>query len=324
MGGSTKSIRPDKPAGRRKGSALKHLRRYAFPFAALAAVSTMAGVEAARHGHTANLVHAASLSDVPAPPGALRSADEVNQLPPQAQAEYLLNRAIRRDPESLEAIAKNVDSWHGHLQNGGRLSELIHSALDSDDLGVRGAALDVDLAAAEVTKSAASVAHLLHNLRDASTDHSTILWQLGVLGNRGVEPKLVLAQLQAFVHDRDEQTRYAAVEGLAMLGSNAAIESLLDRFAHDPSPRVRKCAGYDLARGGMFTKEQRLDAIPNLLNFFDDDALDSATRGWVYGALRLITGAEIGNDAGAWRKWWANRDTSARKHPLRRTGILYA
>ena len=44
----------------------------------------------------------------------------------------------------------------------------------------------------------------------------------------------------------------------------------------------------------MLTKQQRLAAVPELLNAFDDDAIDATTRGWVYGALRLITGAELG------------------------------
>ena len=60
-----------------------------------------------------------------------------------------------------------------------------------------------------------------------------------------------------------------------------------------------------------------------LLNLFDDDALDGTTRSWVYGALRLITGAELGNDANAWRKWWANR-TTAHKKPVLHNQILFA
>jgi hypothetical protein len=58
------------------------------------------------------------------------------------------------------------------------------------------------------------------------------------------------------------------------------------------------------------------------LNFFDDDAMNPATRGWVYGALRTITGVQLGNDANAWRQWWAKRDTTTKHH--RRTAMLYA
>ena len=90
-----------------------------------------------------------------------------------------------------------------------------------------------------------------------------------------------------------------------------------------PSARVRKRAGCNLAKTGMLTKEQRLAAVPELLNMFDDDALDSTTRSWVYGALRLITGAQLGNDSNAWRQWWANR-TTAHKKPVLHNQLLLA
>jgi HEAT repeat protein len=216
-----------------------------------------------------------------------------------------------------------VDNWRGHLQNSDHLFDLIQAALNSDDLRVRSSALEIDLAANNLSKSPPSVAHLVQQLRDTPLERSSALWQLGALGNRGVQPDLVLAQLLNYVHDRNEETRYWAVEGLAMLGTDAALDPLLDRFAHDPSAKVRKRAGCNLAKSGMLTKQQRLAAVPDLLNTFDDDALDATTRSWVYGALRLITGAELGNDENAWRKWWANRNTP-HKHPLNRSGILFA
>jgi hypothetical protein len=310
-----------------KARIFRQVHRYALPVVALAAVSTLAGFEVARFrgGAAGNFVVAASLTE--RTPVALASGDpSVNtfsRLAPQEQAEQLLQGAIARDTESIELIGKNIDAWRSHLQNTDRLFDLIHTALNSDDLRVRGSALEIDLAANNLSKSPQSVTRLVQELRDDPSERSSILWQLGALGNRGVEPDLVLAQLLTYVHDRNEETRYWAVEGLAMLGTDAAVDPLLDRFAHDPSAKVRKRAGCNLAKSGMFTKEQRLAAVPNLLNAFDDDALDSSTRGWVYGALRLITGAELGNDANAWRKWWANRKT-AHKHPLLHNNVLFA
>jgi hypothetical protein len=304
------------------------ISRYAVPVLALAATSTLAGFEVARfeggaRWSSSNLVEASSLNPAHSVVAADPSVNTFSRLAPQEQAEHLLERAIARDPEALDTIGKNVDGWRGHLRNTDRLFDLVHSALNSDDMRVRSSALEIDLAAHNLSKSPESVTRLVQQLRDEPAERSGILWQLGVLGNRGIEPKVVLAELLAYTHDRDEQTRYWAVEGLGMLGTDAAVDPLLDRFAHDASARVRKRAGCNLAKAGMLTKQQRLTAVPNLLNFFDDDALDSATRGWVYGALRLITGAELGNDANAWRKWWANRNT-AHKHPLERNGILFA
>jgi HEAT repeat protein len=131
----------------------------------------------------------------------------------------------------------------------------------------------------------------------------------------------VLAHLAAFSRDANEQTRFWAVEGLAMLGSDAAIDPLLDRFAHDTSPRVRQRAACGLAESGMFTREQRFGAVPDLLNLLDDDSLDSDTRGWVYGALRLITGEPLGNSQHAWQEWWAHHDGI--KKPESAKGIVF-
>jgi HEAT repeat protein len=120
--------------------------------------------------------------------------------------------------------------------------------------------------------------------------------------------------LLKYARDPNEHTRAWAVEGLAMLASDDTIDPLLDRFAHDTSAGVRQRAAYALAQAGMLTREQRLSAVPALLNLLDDDALDFSTRGWVYQTLRRITGAELGNNADAWREWWAHHDKEPRPH----------
>jgi hypothetical protein len=313
--------------GSAKSSRAERVHLYVLGFVALAVFSTVAGFEVAQfrggawsHGE---LVHAASLSSVPAAETFSSPAlSDLGRLAPQDQAQQLLERAIHRDVESLDMISKNVDTWRGQLQNTNRLFDLVHTALNSDDLRVRGAAVEIDLAANNLSKSPQSVAQLVKRLHDDPADRAWTLWRLGALGNRGVQPGVVLTHLLAYVRDRNEETRYWAVEALSILGTDDAIEPILDRFAHDPSPRVRKRAACNLAAAGLLTKEQRLSAVPQLLNLFDDDALDSTTRGWVYGALRLITGAKIGNDADAWRKWWAKRDTHT--HPHNPTKLLFA
>jgi hypothetical protein len=317
MGGSKQSMNG-------LGRAPKRLHLYALCFVSLAATSMFAGYEAARYGNGVGLVHAASLSAPPAAtPLAEPGAIDFSRLPPQQQAESLLDRAMAHDSQSLDLIAKNVDSWRGHLIDDGHLYDLVHAGLNSNDLRVRGAAVEIDLAANNLTKSPETVTRLVKKLHSSPADRSWTLWRLGALGNRGVRPDLVLAQLRTFAHDRDEDTRYWAVEGLALLGTDATVDPLLDRFAHDSSARVRQRAACNLAQAGMLTHEQRIAAVPELLNFFDDDAIDSSTRGWVYSALRMITGIQLGNDANAWRKWWAKRDTTNHNTHVP-TKILYA
>ena len=310
-----------------KPFSLKQFGRYIVPAALLATASMFAGYQAARwHGDwgSSDAVQAASLSPASAEPeDTALDPEQLAQLPPEQQAERLLERAIHRDPEAPGLIANHADAWRGHIENTARLSDLVQTALNSTNLGTRGAAVEIDLAANNLSKSPDSVARLIRQLQDDPTERPAALWKLGALGNRGVEPELVLSQLLTYLSDPDEQIRYWAVEGLAVLGSDGVVDPLLDRFAHDPSSRVRQRAACNLAESGMLTKEQRLAAVPQLLNFFDDDALDSQTRSWVYGALRLITGAPLGNDPGAWRKWWANHGTRE-KQASRRTGILFA
>lgn len=233
-------------------------------------------------------------------------------LDPQHQAEELLERAIHRQEKPLELIRQNVDGWRGHLEETDRLFDLVFTALNSSDLRVRAAAVEIDLAANNLSKSPESVLRLLREIRAHPAECSWALWRLGALGNRGVQPKMILSYLLKYARDPNEHTRAWAVEGLAMLAIDGTIDPLLDRFAHDRSAGVRQRAAYALAQAGMLTRGQRLSAIPALLNFLDDDSLDSSTRGWVYQALRGITGAELGNNADAWREWWAHHDKAQR------------
>jgi hypothetical protein len=247
---------------------------------------------------------------------------QVIGLAPQQQAEQLLELAIRRQPASLELIRQNADSWRGRLQNTDHLFDLVLTAMKSDDLRVRGAAIDIDLAANNLSKSPKTIARLIKLISKDPAERPFALWRLGALGNRGVQPKLVLAHLQTYARDPNEQTRFWAVEGLAMLGSDGSVDPLLDRFAHDPSARVRQRAAVGLAESGMLTHQQRFAAVPDLLNLLDDDALDSSTRGWVYGALRLITGESLPNNAKAWQQWWAHHDSPNKsRYPK---GLLFA
>ena len=101
--------------------------------------------------------------------------------------------------------------------------------------------------------------------------------------------------------------RYWAVEGLAYLATDAAIEPLLDVFHDDPSPMIRERAACGLAQSGMFSAEQRRTAVPRLLDFAEDGALDAETRTWVFQALRDITGQSLPHDATRWRQWYTTR-----------------
>jgi hypothetical protein len=224
---------------------------------------------------------------------------------PQQQAELLLERSINHFDGASQQIERRVNRWRGRLELKGRLNDLFLTALNSDDLRVRAAAIEVDLAARDVEKSSASVDRLEPAARlGEQGPRANALWDLGLLGSRGIEPDRIADIVLASVHDPNENIRYWAVESLAYLGSDAVIAPLLEVFHDDPSPRIRERAACGLAQSGMLSAAQRRTAVPRLLEFAGDGALDEDTRKWVFQALRDITGQTLPHDPTAWRDWY--------------------
>jgi hypothetical protein len=251
-----------------------------------------------------------SLQDAPKPASAnVLSEHEVaalDEMAPQSQAELLLERAINHYKGANQQIAARVDSWRGRLTLDGRLNHLFVTAINSDDLTVRVAGIEVDIAARNLTKDSATVDRLEPVARSgAQGPRANALWDLALVGNRGVEPDRVADILLASLHDENVNIRYWAVEGLAYLATDAAIAPLLDVFHDDRSSMIRERAACGLAQSGMFSAEQRRTAVPRLLDFAEDGALDAETRTWVFQALRDITGQTLPHDPTLWRRWYA-------------------
>jgi hypothetical protein len=242
---------------------------------------------------------------------------------PQKQAEILLMRAVSRsqtpsqsgDPTEAQIegqIQARADGWRGKIQWDSQLSQLTTAALNSSDQSVQASAIEVQLAAYGLSKSEASVDRLVRQAD--SSDHAQkiwALWALGLLGNRGVETDRVVQVLTAHLKalratGDDEETRRWAVEGLALVGTTPTIVPLLEAMHDDPSPMVRERAACSLAESGTLSHEQRLAAVPQLIHYSDDPALDQQTRGWAFQALGDITRQRLPNDSAAWRAWYQN------------------
>jgi len=86
--------------------------------------------------------------------------DLLDSMEPQSQAELLLERSINHFQGANEQIMARVERWLGHIKIEGRLNGLFTTALNSDDLRVRAAAIEVNLAGRKVAKSVASVDRL--------------------------------------------------------------------------------------------------------------------------------------------------------------------
>lgn len=240
--------------------------------------------------------------------------EEISRLAPQQQAERLLELAIQKPDSSLGLIQRSLTSWRGHLEDTDHLFQLVLAAMKSNDPRVRVAAVEIDLAANNLIKSPESIGKLRKQIQGGTDGRYLALWRLGALGNRGVEPSTVFSTLKRYAHDRDQEVRFWAVEGLAMLGDSQSIDLLLDVLAHDPARRIRERAAHGLSQSGLLTGEQRLTAVPQLLNLLDDDGLDARTQSLVCATLEAITGASFGKNASAWREWWAHHDNPEKSH----------
>jgi len=231
--------------------------------------------------------------------------ENLGRMTPQVQAQLLLERSINHYDGANGEIAERVSSWRGKIELNSSLNSLFMTAINSDDLRVRAAAIEIDLACRNLEKSPATVDALEPDARYGDQGHrANALWDLGLLGNRGVEPERAAQILLASVHDPNVNIRYWAVEGLAYLGTDEVIPPLLDVFHDDPEHSVRERAACGLAQSGMLSEKQRRSAVPRLLDFADDPGLDATTQQWAFQALRDITGQSLPHDAAAWRNWY--------------------
>jgi hypothetical protein len=294
---------------------------------AIAFLLAIGGGPVAVWGKTTGLFSSRPNSELSA---AKLSETDLDNQQPQKQAELLLERAVGHsvaDTGQIEAqIESRSDAWRGQLQWDSQLGDLTTVALNSNDLSVRASAIEVQLAAYGLTKTESTVDAMVRQAD--SRDHQQkiwALWALGLLGNRGVEPDRVVEVLAAHLKDpgknsdtdrskgrnndkeKDEDARRWAVAGLALVGTTPTIAPLLETMRNDPSPVVREHAACSLAHSGMLSREQRLIAVPHLIDYSADSALDGQTRAWAFQALADITKQHLPNDSAAWRSWYESR-----------------
>ncbi len=245
-----------------------------------------------------------------ASPASAKAIRQLDHMKPQKQAEALLELAVGNSEGAVNQISSRVDRWQGKVQWSPQIATLTTAALNSSDMRVRESGIEVELAAYGLAKNSTSLEYLLRTAN--SSDHARkiwALWALGLMANRGVETDRGVQLLTAHLKDADADSRRWAVEGLALAGATETIEPLLQIMHDDPSPSVRERAACSLAESGMFTREQRLTAVPRLLTYTDDPSLDAQTHAWAFQALGDITHQHFGNDSNAWRNWYNSTKT---------------
>jgi HEAT repeat protein len=231
--------------------------------------------------------------------------EEINAMSPGDQVKRLLERTINHYKGAPEEISKRMEDWTGHIEQNKELDTMTSTAYFSSDLRVRAAALEIWLAEYDLHKNVETVDALIRDASLADERRYFRLSNLGILGNRGIEPEKVFDTLMLYVHDPDPATRSAAINGLALLGTESTIAPLLDAFHNDASHDLRERAACNLADSGMLSRELRQKAVPELIRFSQDTALDDTTKKWVYQALREITQQGLENDPASWANWHA-------------------
>jgi HEAT repeat protein len=253
-----------------------------------------------------------SLLDIHGPPvvassGKLSEHDleVLNRMTPQQQAERLLEKAINHYGGAGEEMSKRLEKWQGAIQTSPELERLTNTAYFSNDLRVRAMALELWLVRDGIRKTPEAVEQLV---AEAGADDGRAYFRLstlGILGNRGVEPRKALETLRAFLRDPSGERRSGAINGLGLLGTEETIAPLLEAMRWDASFDLRERAACNLADSGMLPPELRRKAVPHLIQFTEDATLDALTRKWSFQALREIAQQGLPDDAAAWRNWYA-------------------
>ena len=230
----------------------------------------------------------------------------INGLSPQPQAEELMQAAINHEDGATSMIQQKLESWQGHLNRTKKWETLEQTALYSNDLRVRAAAIEMALITYQINKNEEQewAKRFIESGQETPRNRPFDAWVLGMLASRGAEPQRIHDQLREWMHDPDQQTRFWAVEGLALIGTDDIIPDLLDALGNDSAQDVRERGGCGLAKSGMFTRAQRMRAVPGLIEIAANTSEDSTTQSWAFQALREITNEPIANDASAWRNWY--------------------
>src|SRR4029077_21086178 len=108
------------------------------------------------------------LTGAPLPASPAKFSEHLNgglaSLEPQGQAELLLEESINHYECAIEPLSSRMDSWRGQLKLNPHLSGLLDTALNSNDLRVRAAGIEMELAVYNLPKSPASAQGLIQRI----------------------------------------------------------------------------------------------------------------------------------------------------------------
>ncbi|OLE13325.1 MAG: hypothetical protein AUG89_05360 [Acidobacteria bacterium 13_1_20CM_4_56_7] len=233
--------------------------------------------------------------------------ERIQQLSVQKQAEELLERAIEHDPRALDLFEQNIESadWLGKIKLTERMKELERRSEYSTDLRVRYANADLNLSMDGWQRTDEAADKLIERARSDAQYRATAVYFMGMMAGRGVAyDRIYPALLEYAKHDPSEGVRVWAVEGMRYLGTDEALDQLLDSFENDPSNLVRNRAGCNVSDCGNFKRAQRMRMVPYLISLTQDPGTTPQMRDWSFLALHEITDEKLANDASVWQNWY--------------------
>jgi hypothetical protein len=227
----------------------------------------------------------------------------VEALPPQERAENALELAINRRDGAAEYVMKNAQAWRGQFKSTPKLRTLINTSADAPLIETRMAGFEIYLAQYGLEKSPAEVDRMLQQMAANPKESSAwALWNIGVLGARGVDRERGFRELLSALNAGDQVLRGAALEALSKFGGAEIVPPLLDIATREPDPALRERAFCALAQSGTLLVAERYEAVPGLLAIVEDAQADKQSVLWAYQALREITDSYgEPNDAAKWR-----------------------
>jgi len=86
--------------------------------------------------------------------------EELQTMAPQAQAEFLLERSMNHYDGANREIEKRLPAWRGKLEPSDRFENLFRMAINSDDLRVRVAAVEINVLTRHLEKRPETVDRL--------------------------------------------------------------------------------------------------------------------------------------------------------------------
>ena len=227
----------------------------------------------------------------------------VETLPPQEKVEQALDLAINRRVGAAEYVMINAQSWRGQFASTPSLRTLINTAAGAPLMEVRMAGFEIYLAQYGLEKSVGEADRMLAQLAaDPKGSGAWALWNLGVLGARGIDRERIYNALLSTLNGRDAELRRASLEALAKFGGVEIIAPLVEVASHEPDAGLRERAFCALAQSGTLLVAERYEAVPALLAIAEDAHADRQSVAWTYQALREITDLySIPDDSAAWR-----------------------